>query len=123
MARIISSAGDYENVGEELQPRIVNIVMYRGDDFSMTVSMSSLDGTPINMAGWTGRAMAKKTGESVNIDIVIASDGLSFDFALTSVAVAAMTGDYSYDVEFTEPNGRVRTYLQGKISIKEDITR
>ena len=32
-------------------------------------------------------------------------------------------GDYTYDVEFTSPEGRVRTYLEGEFSVIEDVSR
>ena len=32
-------------------------------------------------------------------------------------------GDYIYDVEFTSPEGRVRTYLEGAFTIIEDVSR
>ena len=32
-------------------------------------------------------------------------------------------GEYNYDVEFTSPEGRVRTYLEGTFPIIEDVSR
>ena len=40
-----------------------------------------------------------------------------------SVTAKLKAGDYTYDVEYTSPEGRVRTYLEGSFTVIEDVSR
>jgi hypothetical protein len=122
MARIVYPAGEPGSVGQDLQPRRVDIVMYKGDDFKVNVSMASRDGVTIIITGWEGKCQFKKGTEVVDATINILADGKSFDLALSHATVSQMTGTYLYDVQFTQPNGTRRTYMVGNATVKEDVT-
>ena len=54
----------------------------------------------------------------------IAPDGTVTMLELPAQVTAGLkVGLYRYDVEYTLPGGRVRTYLQGTLDIQEDVSQ
>jgi hypothetical protein len=122
MAKIVYPAGEPGEVGSDLQPRKVDIVMYKGDDFKVNVAMASADGNIVIITGWVGKSQFKKGLEVVDAEIAIKPDGKSFDLFIPHNLVQQMSGVYAYDVQFTQPDGRVRTYMGGTATVKADVT-
>ena len=50
---------------------IANIFIDQGADFSITVNVADVDGTTLNLTGYTAAAQMRKTYESTNTSIQI----------------------------------------------------
>lgn len=117
MARVVYPAGDDE---VQLLPNKVNIVMYEGDDFFVTVDMNDPRGDDIVITGWTGKCQMKNALRTIEATITNSEDGKSFDLFLPGSSLIA--GNYKYDVQFTFPNGQVHTFMYGSVEVKGGVT-
>lgn len=70
-------------------------------EYSLVPADVSLGSTP----------QALESGEKDELNIKIDHTDMELD-----------PGLYSFDIQFTEPNGDVQTYFKGKIQIEQDIT-
>jgi hypothetical protein len=120
-------------------PAACDISLYRGDYFEMTlrVRQGTLTGTTytpgpyIDLTGWTPKAEIRANEDATTalatfttevLDQVASKGAVhlslpSSESALLSAATAI------WDVQLTDPQTHVYTYLRGKVTITKDITR
>jgi len=109
----------------------INMLVYRGDDFSMSLSLKDQNQDPIDITGWTFSFTVKdKTYKSdvdakILIDVTTHSDpvngqtGIFIPHALTD----PLEGVFQYDLQFTTQLNVIRTFARGQINFIDDVSR
>lgn len=100
--------------------------MWRGDTllgFSMRIAdkVTGVSIVPVTICAHLVDSFGRKV---VALDSSIAADGtVTFGRVDGQVTAAWRAGKYSFDVEYTMPDGLVRTYLAGEFAILEDKSK
>lgn len=85
----------------------------------------------MDLTGWTGRSQIRPNESSAVIlgtftvtiaDQVAVPGGVLLDMAPADTSLLPVTGG-KYDVELTAPDGTVRTYLKGDVTVLPEVTR
>lgn len=114
----------------EAGPPQYNLKVCRGDTFLRTMSFVDSDGVAINITGWTIFFTIKDVKEeadgSAEISKTItvhtnAAAGLS-QILVAASEMAALNGDYFYDIQIKKSDDTVLTILRGKFIVDSDIT-
>ena len=100
-----------------------------GDRFDLTVTATGL---PLELAGYSGFLLTLDTRRDPPdtttqvyqlAGVVIGATSLGqLEFAPT-LAQANRTGRFFYDIQLTDPAGRVRTVLAARYAYRQDITK
>jgi hypothetical protein len=106
-----------------VQPGIVNLVAYYGDDWSQTFGLKE-DTVPVDLTGHTILSEA------------LSPDGVyhTLEAAITTptqgqIQLSIPSGQgpppdtYKYDIQTTDSMGKIKTWIRGRLLVKEDITR
>jgi hypothetical protein len=110
---------------------IINQTLYRGDDWNRKITISNESDPSFDFSGTTVICQIRETEEGVDkiLELIPTPDtsnlgeiSINLDFA-GAITKNVSPGDYVYDVEFTLPDGRVRTFVKGMISVIADVTR
>ena len=122
-----------------MTPAQCDIQLYRGDYFEMTLRLRSgtIDGltyTPgpyLDLEGWTPKAEIRATVDATTaltsfvttlLDQADFPGGVHLSLPSASSATLAVPSAV-WDVQLTDPAGRVHTYLRGAVAITKDVTR
>ena len=106
---------------------IANIFIDQGADFSVTVNVADVDGTTLDLAGYTAAAQMRKTYTSTNASatfgtVVSASDG-KVTLSLTDTVTGALEpGRYVYDMTVTSGSTTTRV-IEGQAIVTPSVTR
>lgn len=109
-----------------MQPAIYNFKQqYAGDTFNgiqLTIENKNLTGFLIKMQIKTAPfgAVVKDLSIDNGITIVDAVNGI---LRIDSFVNPITAGYYIYDMQFTNPNGVVQSYLKGQFTVIQDVTR
>lgn len=113
-------------------PASSDITVYQGDTFEYFFRIKdTATGVYFDLTGWTIRAQIRATAAAVNplatFTVTLSNQATIRGgclLSLTPVQTAALskTGGV-WDVEFTEPDGTVTTYIAGKVEVIEEVTR
>lgn len=108
-----------------------------GDTFNgiqLTIALTSQGVTnPIDLTGAIVRMYVRKSSKcptilelssDSNIPEIVFTDAVNGVLRIEPLIVPSVTSfKYKYDMEFTYPNGVIKTYLKGFFPIEEDITK
>ena len=114
-----------------------NIQIYKGDSFALSFRLRSRDvnGDPsdyVDLSGCTAKAQIRETEDSSSIiaefDAEVPTQtgtdlgrvNLSLEPAVTGAA-GFIAG--KWDVQLTFPDGAVKTYLNGSVTVIKEVTR
>lgn len=124
-----------------------NITRKRGDRRPFILTLRDSDGNPIDVAGFTailtvntvkdpnvevspetGEIVYQTTGAELTSPTPSPLDGkIRIDMSdfggKQSPSAAVQPGNYFYDIEVTDVDGFPTTVLEGKFSVKQDITK
>ena len=118
-------------------PAEQNITIYRGDSFSLTLRLRQRNadgtaGTYLDLTGVVARAQIRATEDAPDVlatfvttvlDQVATPGGVSLTLATADTAVLPANMPSKWDVELDFPNGDVKTYLKGTVSVVADVTK
>lgn len=109
-----------------------NITANQGETFNFSFTIST-DGTPWNLTGYTARMQVRTTVEATTklLDLTSADGDITLGGAAGTVAVlvsatdmaALIAGRHVYDLEVVSGGGVVSRILEGKFSVKAEVTR
>jgi hypothetical protein len=110
-----------------------SISIYRGDDFSRTYQIATgtaSNAVPVNLTGCVIASQLRKTEGSAgsplatfNVTNRVDLDG-TFTLTLSNAITAALrVSEAVFDVQFTNPAGKVTTYIKGTAEVVADVTR
>jgi hypothetical protein len=116
-------------------PDILDIVIYKGDTLSVTITVKDAAGTAINLTGWSVKAtIFNLAGSPVNDGWVCGTptSGGQITMFLTDGESEALATGFTYDLEIWRDttiagvDGTVRsnviTLVAGKFTVTPDIT-
>ena len=108
----------------------LNITAISGDDLYVPIGWKDGTGTYVDFTGCTGLCQFKKNKASDVIDGALTVDlsniGVYPNIVLRASGAeiaSAGVGIYYFDVQITSPNSSVRTYIDGKLKITQDVSR
>ena len=105
----------------------VNILIDKGADFGVTFFITNKDGTPLNMAGYTGSAVIKKSYHASSsvpftLSFVNRTTG-EIALSLTDVETAALDRRrYVYDIVLEDPNGYKTRVIMGNAEVSPGVS-
>ncbi len=110
---------------------MAELSVYRGDDFSRSLSFTNAAGAAIDITDWIIFFTVKKNQEDLDTAAVISKDitvhtnaaaGLSA-LTLTDVDTNISPDDYWYDIQIKKDTGEITTLMVDKFIVHTDITR
>ena len=109
-----------------MPPATRDLTIYRGDDYSHTVTIQAEDGTPEDVSGSTRAAQFRRhdrdeTAVDFTVDTTNAATGVIVH-SLTAAQIADLPPRGVYDLQRTT-DGEVETYLAGDVTVTGDVTR
>jgi hypothetical protein len=106
-------------------PQEVDLVLYSGDDFSMTLTLTNPDGTIPSLVGSTAKAQIRRIAADTTIQAsficTISNNVVTLN--LTGVSTQNLVGSYVWDCQLTNASGAVRTPVAGTVVFTQDVTR
>lgn len=106
-----------------------NLNLYKGDSRVWPMHFQDAQGAPIDLTGLTWRAQIRETRQaqsaeaSMNVDVI---DPLTGDIEVVLPAAEAdklTSSEYFWDLESTDGQGFVQTWLQGTVTVTHDVSR
>lgn len=114
--------------GTPTAPATLDLNVYQGDDKFLFLTFLDGDGLPEDLTGWAFRAQVRSA-------VADSQPTVAADFGITvdeNVVTCHLTGEQTtgfdppamvYDVEGTDPAGRVTTWVKGRIIVDQEVTR
>lgn len=105
---------------------VINISIPQGADFSETFVSTEANGSPSNLAGYSGAAKIKKhydatESTSFSVSITAATGEVTISMA-AAVTVGLEPGRYYYDVKLTSGSGGISRLVEGMAFVTAGIT-
>jgi len=103
-----------------------NLTIDQGSNYSITVDLTTANGSAMDLAGYTGRGQMRKSPSSStakDFTVAVANNGivtLSMSAAYTANITA---GRWLYDVEVISDSDVVTRVLEGIVTVTPEITR
>jgi hypothetical protein len=108
-----------------LPQEIVDLFLYTGDDFSMTLTFTNPDGSIANLTGSSVKSQIRTTAADVMVaaSFICSISANVVTLSLTSASCQNLVGDYVWDCQITNVSGAVRTPVAGTVTFTQDVTR
>lgn len=102
-------------------PVTVNLYAYHGDTWRRSFRFLK-DDAPIDLNSMSVASQARRVSTSslLSLEVIIEPDPGVLTLMLPS---DISPGTYAYDIQITEDNGDVKTWVKGKLVIEKDETR
>lgn len=107
---------------------IINNDTYNGAVFTMEVNLAPLDLTDALIELQARRKGSDEIIWEIDSDSTGSIGGISITDAVNGVfqiddqIVAAVPGEFPYDIQFTLASGDVKTYISGTLTVAQDYT-
>ena len=105
-----------------------NITVNTGENFYRDFYLDNIDGTPLDLTGYTGKSEVRKHPDSVgaattfSLTFVDRTNG-RFRLSLSKEQTSAVKpGRYAYDVMFTDSSSKKSIVVEGNILATQEIT-
>lgn len=114
---------------------LYDMMCEQGATFSRVITWKDAGSDPVDLTGYTARMQVRPTvtSDTITLDLTSANGGLVFKTPRTlgqiEVVVSATTtagltpGSYVYDLELVSSTAVVTRLLQGKFTVKAEVTR
>lgn len=102
----------------------VNIVLTRGDSLLLQLALTDSNGntyTPDESASIRFAMKASYSDEDVVLEKSVPVDTLLLEIEPEDTADLTMKKTYVYDIQLTDENDRVDTFMMGKFKIGEEV--
>lgn len=108
--------------------RRLDITCRKGDDFVLNLSVNNATGSPLTMTSYTFKMEVRDS--DTDADTVVAATDVTYEkdtlgTLVVKIADTNMTMDgglYVYDLQATDANEVVSTWLHGLFKVNEDVT-
>lgn len=115
-------------INSDAMPDNVDIEIYEGDDLDFEMEVRDAANTLVNLTGYTAKGQVKTSYADLSpltlvTTIPTPTNGI-VKVSLANTVTAGLTagGDYIYDIQLTNPSGKIRTYLTGDIIVLPEVT-
>ena len=107
---------------------ITNLYLDQGSDFNITLTLTSSNGSPLDLTGYTASSQMRKSyGSSLYYEFLCTIiDELEGKIKLEMTAADSdniKPGRWLYDVEITHKDGRIKRVVEGAVIVTGQITR
>lgn len=110
-------------------PGVLNLRLYKGDDFARGMQFTDSDGNGIDITGWTFLAQVRETpgGDTVLATFTVtvtdaATGNLDIELAAADIDDLETGRLLAWDLQVTA-SGAVRTYVRGSVKVDTDVSR
>jgi len=104
-----------------------NLKIGQGTDYLTNITLTTDDGTPVYLSGYTGAGQIRKyytSSQAVDFDVEIEANTGVVTLKLSSDQTNEMeAGRYVYDVELTDSANVVSRVLEGIVTVTPGVTR
>ena len=105
-----------------------DLLIFQGSDYSATVVVQNIDGTPADITGWSAKAQLRRgpADAAPVVEHEISCTVQPPDVVLLNIPHAdttLLTSRYAWDLDLTSPEGLIVTVLQGAAIIDAEVTR
>lgn len=113
-------------LGQDYLPANYDLVLYKGDYFSMSLTFKNPDDSPMNLNGYTAQCSIRSgigASESFDAELTITPLQGKVDVLWPSSVTSTMAaGDFVWDFQLTNPDDNVRTYFAGDVKVYGEVT-
>lgn len=103
----------------DLRPQVLNINLYRGDAWSVLVTVRDSSGDAIDLTGLTISGVVRdEIDSSTSTPLTITPDDLTEGRFYFGQSAAADSGRYDIQIGEASP----RTYIRGRLLVARDVT-
>lgn len=115
-----------------------NLVIYKGDTFSFSFRLRDRTSTGelgnyVDLTGATGKSQIRLTADSASViaefDVTIPNQSVAANKGRVNLYLSPETTgsstfvNGSWDAQITFPDGTIRTYLHGTVTVMKEVTR
>jgi hypothetical protein len=106
-------------------PQEVDLLLYSGDDFSLTLTLKNPDGSITDLTGASAKAQVRTTAADGNIaaSFICTISSNVITAHLTGTSSQSLVGNYVWDCQITNSSGSVKTPVAGTVTFTQDVTR
>lgn len=111
-------------LGEEQLPQNVDMKIWKGDARTFILRFKDENGNALNLAGYTPMAVMKASFNSptpYNFTTTVQNGNEVKVYLSSAISKTIPAGDYIWNFQLTAPNGDVRTYLAGDITVLAEV--
>lgn len=111
-------------LGTTKLPTNVDLAWWKGDSQEFVVKFKDDLGNPMILTGYTPAAMIKASftaPTSYNFTTTVQNGNEIRVYLPSTISSTIPAGDYIWNLQVTAPNGDVRTYLAGDVTVYEDV--
>lgn len=100
--------------------------IYQGDDYTATINVTH-NGTAVDLTGYTATAQLRKDVAD-NDSTIDATFTCTIDVSLITMTLAhtvttTLAGCYGWDLQLTDPDGKLMTIARGPCHVMQEYTR
>jgi hypothetical protein len=118
----ITSMGDLTQL-----PAAVNLTIYRGDDFTFTLTVTNPDGSPYDLSTSTILAQIRSKPDAADPPAAVLTTSVATNvitLTLThTISAGLAAGSYCWDCQLTDALGNVHTIAGGGLTLTADVSR
>lgn len=113
-----------DTLGATRLPGNMDLSIWRGDAQEFIIKLEGSDGTPISLSEYTAQATIRQSFNApTKYEFTCTISGVNevtvYMSSPTSKSIPA--GDYVWNFQLTAPNGDVRTYLAGDVTVYAEV--
>lgn len=111
-------------LGQTRLPENVDLVFWKGDSQEFIIKFKDDAGNPLVLTGYTPAAVMKasfNSSTSYTFTTTIQNGNEVRVYLPSTISKTITAGDYVWNLQLTAPNGDVRTYLAGDITVYAEV--
>lgn len=108
----------------------VNLIARKGDTYSRDFTVKDNAGGDYDFTNYNAKLQIKEKSYDTTFKIELTSgNGITLSTGQLSILIDANTmqnmvaKNYYYDLQLTYPSGEIKTWLAGKFTVTQDVTR
>jgi len=111
-------------IGETKLPENVDLAFWKGDSQEFIIRFKDDQGNPLQLAGFTPSAIIRASFNSpttYTFTTNVQNNNEVRVYLPSSISKTIPAGDYIWNLQLTAPNGDVRTYLAGDVTVHDEV--
>ena len=104
-----------------------NLFIDQGATYATKLVLNDPNGSPVDLTGYSATSQIRKhytSSNAVSFSVSLTPDTGAVVLSLSANSTANLVaGRYVYDVELTDPAGRISRIIEGIVTISPNVTR
>ena len=105
-----------------------DLAIMQGSDYAATVTVEYIDGTPVDLTGWSAKAQLRNGTADCSPEVIheISTTITLPDQVVLNIPHATtetLKGRYAWDLDLTSPEDAIITVLAGNANVTAEVTR